>query len=280
MTEQINPTAKQGVSKELAEKIGDKTTDADRQDSENKNLPAIADPFSSFVEKHKQDFEMVIPSHIKPDRILRLAISAYRRVPDLMKCTLESVIGGVMESAALGLEVNTPMKQANLIPFRNNKTKKLEAELIIQYRGYIDLMYNHSKVLSVFGNVVFTKDHFVCRYGTHETLEHEESEEVDRGSIKGFYAYAKLRDEAYRFVYLTKAKVDNIRDTYSASYKSNKEASPWHTNYIEMGVKSAVRSLEKFVPKSAEISRAVESDSKVFTKQDILQMPPAEIVSD
>lgn len=263
------------VSKELQDKVNGKANNP-----EESNLPVKQDPFSSFVEEHKKDFAMVIPSHIKPERIMRLAISAYRRTPELMNCALETVIGGVLESASLGLEINTPLKQASLIPFRNNKTKRTEAELIIQYRGYVDLMYNHPKVLSVFANVVFEQDDFECVYGTNETLHHVESDKKDRGEILGFYAYAKLRDGAYRFIYLKKSKVDGIRDEYSPSYRAAKESSPWHTHYQSMGMKTAIRALERFVPKSAEIAKAADADHKVFSKQDIMSMEPmdAEVI--
>ena len=249
---------------------------------DDKTLPAVAaknaiaqqeyDRFSDFMQRHKADFEMVIPTHLKPERVIRLAVSACRRNPELLTCDLATVIGGLLESAALGLEVNTPLHHASLIPFRNNKTQRKEAQFIIEYRGYVELYYRHPKVLSVFANVVYEKDIFRVVYGTEEKLEHIPVEEGDPGPIKGFYAYVKMKDDAYRFIYLPKSKVDKIRDVYSKGYQSavaiGNDDTPWVKDYEAMGMKTAIRRLERFVPKSPEIGRGVDADFKVINPLD------------
>jgi len=240
--------------------------------ADNKNLPATGDEdqkkpgemFRDFMERHKRDFEMVVPRHLSPERVMRVAISACRRNPKLMTCWLPSVVGGCLEASALGLEINTPLHHAYLVPFKNNKTRRTEAELIIGYEGYIELMYKHPKVLSVFHNVVYMNDTFSYRYGMNEDLQHIELESGDRGEIRGFYAYAKMTGEAYRFVYVSKSEADRVRDEYSKSYQADPKESTWATDYIAMGCKTALRKLQKFVPKSAEAARAVEADFKVI----------------
>lgn len=275
-----NPATKESkkdLSKVLQDKAGGKTTSP----ATSTNLPPAVvgfDAFRDFLDRHKQDFSMVIPSHLKPERVLRLAVSAARRTPELLSCDLATVVGGLLEATSLGLEVNTPLNHARLIPFRNNKTQKKEAQLVIEYRGYVELFYRHPKVLSVFANVVYTRDIFTLRYGTNEILEHTPLEESDRGEIKGFYAYIKMTDDAYRFIYLSKSEVDAIRDKYSAAYASAKKAgsndTPWITDYEAMGMKTAIRRLERFVPKSPEIGRGVDADFKVIDPFDPNFIPP------
>lgn len=268
---------------DLSAKLGAKAEGKNLPTETGKNLPAENKDysiFSDFMERHKRDFEMVIPSHLKPERVMRLAISACRRNPELLTCDLQTVVGGLLEASSLGLEVNSPMRHASLIPFRNNKSRKKEAQLIIEYRGLVELMLRHPKVISVFGNVVYSRDVFTVQYGTNEKLEHIELEEADRGEIRGFYAYCRMTEDAYRFVYLSKAKVDGIRDKYSAGYKNAKSAgapTPWVDNYEEMGIKTAIRRLERFVPKSPELSRGIEADFKVVDPFDPNFVPPEQV---
>jgi len=237
----------------------------------NNNLQPLeesTDPFKVFFESHKKDFQMVMPSSIKPERMLRLAISAIRRNPELMACDKMTVIGGVLEASSLGLEINTPLQQAYLVPFRNNKTKQKEAQLIIGYRGYIDLFYNHPKVISVFANSVCDNDKFSYKYGTDEHLEHTQFEGGERGEVTHFYAYVKLKNDAFRFLVLSIYDVNKIRDEYSQSYKEG-GSDPWSKHYEAMGKKTVLRQLEKFIPKASEsgLDRAMQND---FTSIDPL----------
>lgn len=249
---------------------------------EKENLPVKqtpekpADMFSEFMKRHQRDFEMVVPKHLSPERVMRLAIAACKRTPELMKCWLPSVIGGCLEAASLGLEINTPLHHAYLVPHKNNKTKRTEAELWIGYEGYIELMYKHPKVLSIFFNVVYARDTFGYQYGKNENIEHFECEEADRGKITHFYAYARLRDDGFRFVVVPKAEADRVRDEYSEAYKADSSGSPWATDYVAMGCKTALRKLQKFVPKSAEGARATEADFKVIDPFDPEYMASAE----
>jgi len=248
--------------KELLEKLQKKTEVKENLPVSNKKQGS--EMFLEFMERHKQDFAMVVPKHLSPERVMRVAIAACKRTPELMTCWLPSVVGGCLEASALGLEINTPLQQCFLIPFKNNKTQRTEAQLIIGFQGYIELMYNNPKVLSVYAAVVYENDVFICEYGTEEKMIHRPLEVGEAGMVRGFYAYAKMIEKAYRFVYMPKAEVDRIRDEYSSSYKSNPKDSPWTTEYLAMGCKTAIRKLQKFVPKSAEVGRAVEADFKVI----------------
>ncbi len=239
-------------------------------------LPAEKKPndmFQDFMVRHRQDFEMVVPKHLTPERVMRVAVAACKRNPKLMECWMPSIVGGCLEASSLGLEINTPLNHAYLIPFKNNKTKRDEAELIIGFQGYIELMYNNPKVLSVFANAVYQNDNFKVEYGTNESLIHKPLEHGDRGEVRGFYAYAKMTDSAYRFIYLTKEQIDGIRDEYAQSYKMDPTNSPWTTNYVSMGCKTAVRSLQKFVPKAAECQRAAQADFQVIDPFDNNYVP-------
>jgi len=209
---------------------------------------------------------------------MRIAIAACKRNPALMKCWMPSIVGGALEASALGLEINTPLQHAWLIPFKNNETKRSEAELIIGFQGYIELMYNNPKVLSIFASVVYTNDILVYEYGTEEKLVHHPLEIGEVGEIRGFYAYAKMTDGAYRFIFMPKQEVDKVRDTFSASYRAKPEESPWTSDYISMGCKTAIRKLQKYVPKSAECQRAVDADFKVIDPFDPLYLRPEDKV--
>lgn len=224
------------------------------------------DGFEAFLKRNKNDFAMVLPKHVSIDRVMRIALSAVRRNPKLLACSLPSIAGGIMEATALGLEINSPLRQASLVPFKNSKTGTLDAQLIIEYRGYIDLFYNSGKVDTIYASEVYENDQFNIRYGTNEDLTHipwHQCKQKEPGAIIGFYAYAKMKNNAYRFSYWPKAQVDAHRDEFSSGYNPKDPDCPWIKNYVAMGRKTLIRELEKFIPKSAEIRYATEADYKI-----------------
>lgn len=236
------------------------------------SAPAATSPiqtFQSFLQAHKSEFAAVIPKHVPIDRILRLALSVASRTPRLLECSMPSLAGAIMQCTALGLEPGTPLKQAHIIPFKNNKTGCVEAQLVIDYHGYIELMYRTNKVMTVFAHPVYKDDTFKYEYGTEEFIKHVPSKiaaNKTNANITDFYAYAKMTNGAYRFVVMSKEDVNKIRDEYSQAFINNPKdpENPWVKHYVSMGRKTVVKALQTWVPKSSELQTAIVADNTTF----------------
>jgi len=226
-----------------------------------------SDTFGQWLEVNKAEFAKVIPAQMKAsgalDRLMRLALSAVNRNPDLLKCTINSLAIATMDCLALGLEPNTAMKQAYLIPFKNNKTMTTEAQLIIGYQGLIDLHYRSERVLTMYARVFHEKDTFAYKYGTSEFLDHTESRERDRGAALGAYAYAKMQNGAYRFLVMYEDEINTNHRNRSAGYADKKEG-PWVTDTAAMWQKTVIRELSKWIPKSPDVQLAIEAEDAQF----------------
>ncbi len=79
------------------------------------------------------------------------------------------------------------------------------------------------------------------------------------------YAIARYKDGGYDFVVLDKGEVETRRSR-SDSWKSDKSRpySPWTTATDSMWKKSAIRELQKWIPKSAEMVKAESNDEKTL----------------
>ena len=97
---------------------------------QEKTAPQIV-PFHKYFEAKKGYLTDVIPKHLTPERIVKIAISALMRTPALMACTPQSIWLCVANAATLGLEVNL-LGSAYLIPFRNRKTGGSDCQLIVR----------------------------------------------------------------------------------------------------------------------------------------------------
>ena len=74
-------------------------------------------------------------------------MTALSKDPKLQECTPQSFLGAMMQAAQLGVEPNTPLGQAYLIPYRN--TGQMECQFQIGYRGLIDLAYRSGEITSI-----------------------------------------------------------------------------------------------------------------------------------
>lgn len=189
-----------------------------------------------------------LPSHLKTDRFVRVAITALSRVPKLQDCTPESFMKCLLDLSAMGLEPDG--RRAYLIPYGK------ECTLIISYMGLVELMRNSGEVASIRAETVCEKDAFEWVNGE---VKHSINWREDRGAVQAVYAEAKLKTGEVQTATMTKAEVENIRKRSKAG-----NSGPWQTDWAEMAKKTAVRRLSKMMPLSAEIREAIEKDDHQF----------------
>lgn len=210
-----------------------------------------------FFEANKSAMAAVLPKHVTADRMLRIAFGAMRSTPALMNATTESLMSSVMVCAQLGLEPNTVLGHAYLIPFNNRKEQRTDVQVVIGYKGLIDLARRSGQVVSLAAHAVYENDHFDFAYGLEERLEHKPAMNAEgRGQIVAFYAVAKLKDGGYAFEVMSKAQVDVVK----LGTQSKGNYGPWKDHYEEMGRKTVIRRLAKYLPLSIEFATAAALD--------------------
>lgn len=191
----------------------------------------------------------VLPKHLTPERLCRLALLACEKTPKLLECDRVSLYGAILTAAQLGLEPDGVLGQAYLVPFKG------KVQFIPGYRGLITLARNSGAVVSVAAQAVREKDHFAYRFGLDPQCDHIPSAEKDRGEITHFYAVATFKDGGHHFDVLTRADVEKIRDS-SPAYKSGGET-PWKSHFEEMGKKTAIRRIAKYLPMNVQRAAAI-----------------------
>lgn len=213
--------------------------------------------FGDLLEKRKDTFAKVLPRHMNPDRLIKVAMLAISRQPLLLQCTPMSLIQSMMAAAQLGLEPDGVLGSAYLVPYRNNKTGQYEAQLIPGYRGLIDLARRSGQINRIEAHVVKEKDEFDFSFGLEMRLRHRPHFPDDAGAIIGVYALAELKDGSIQVEVMSKADIDTIKTRSKA-----KDHGPWVTDYAEMARKTVVRRLIKYLPLSVELANAVELDNR------------------
>ena len=227
-----------------------------------------------MIKAIQPEIRKALPSMITPERFTRMALSSLNNNPQLLECTPMSFIAALMDAAQLGLEPNTPLGQAYLIPYRNKDKGVVECQFQIGYKGLIDLAYRNERLRSIEAHTVYENDEFYYELGLDARLKHIPAWD-ERGDIKGFYAVFKLDNGGYRFEVMSKNDVDKFRDTYSKT--ANSVYSPWNTSYEEMAKKTVIKRVLKYAPLKAEFKRALTLDGTVKTD---ISMDMSEVVNE
>ena len=215
----------------------------------------------SFMEGQKANLAAVLPKHVDAERMLKLALGAMRTTPKLMNCNVESLMGAVVTCSTLGLEPNTPLGHAYLIPFENRQKGTTDVQIVFGYKGLIDLARRSGQIVSIAAHEVCQNDEFHFSYGLDEKLVHNPAL-TNRGEPIAFYAVAKLVGGGYAFEVMGRDQVEEIRDA-SQNYKFAREKGKtvWGQHFVEMGRKTVLRRLFKYLPVSIELATASNIES-------------------
>lgn len=196
----------------------------------------------------KKQFALALPKHIKPDRFVRLALTAMNKTPKLALCTQASLIDCLLSLSALGLEPDG--RKAHLIPYGDKCT------LIIDYKGLVDLARRSGEIADIHADVVCQNDHFEYSFGSEGKLVHKPALNK-RGKPIAAYSFVRLKDGSSSYEVMS---LDEIEAIHKRS-KAAKEG-PWVTDWNEMAKKTVFRRHSKWLPVSSELfQKAIEKDA-------------------
>ena len=191
------------------------------------------------------------------ERYVSACLTALAVTPKLMQCTPSSVLKAFMESARFGLEPNSPLGEAHLVPYGNR------VEFLIAYRGMMKLAWNTGMIKSLDFDKVCSLDKFVYKKGREVMFEHTPNLLGDRGKEIAYYALAELNNGGFALHIMTKEEIVKHGKHYSRSYSS--KSSPWQTDFDAMAYKTVIRQLcDKKLPKATtEHSILLQEASRV-----------------
>ncbi|MDR3348826.1 MAG: recombinase RecT [Acidaminococcales bacterium] len=216
-----------------------------------------------LVERMLPQIAKALPKVITPERFARIALTALSSTPQLMECEPKSFLGALMQAAQLGLEPNTPLGQAYLIPFRNGAKKIVECQFQVGYKGLLALAYRGGEMQSVQAHCVYENDVFEYELGLEPILRHVPAE-ADRGKPRCYYAVFRLKNGGYGFEVMSVEDVKNHSERFSFPVKMGKKT-PWADPdlFDEMAKKTVIKKALKYAPLNTEFMAAAASDEKV-----------------
>jgi recombination protein RecT len=205
----------------------------------------------NLVAANMKAIKSILPKHITPERFARIAYTSIVSNPMLARCSQLSLINTIIEASTLGLEIGGAMREASLIPFKNNTAKTYEATLVVEYPGLIKLAKNTGEIQNISAHPVFENDDFRYNYGLHPDLIHVPSSGGEKGKLTYAYCIIWYINGGVDFEVVSSFEADLAKNKSAAKYKKD---SPWNQedNVPAMWVKTAIRRIMKRVPKASE----------------------------
>ncbi|GMO52405.1 MAG: hypothetical protein Pg6C_18030 [Treponemataceae bacterium] len=220
-----------------------------------------------------KEFERALPGKIGVERMMRIVMTAILKTPQLAMCEPTTFFGALLQALQLGLEVNTPLGQAYLIPRRkNDRNGKLlywECNFQLGYQGLLELCYRSKQYEFISARIVYDGDEFDYQYGSRQYLRHVPRYASDKPLFA--YGYYKLREGGEDFAVWKYEDVLKHGEEFSDSFNKEKPwASPWSKNdtFQEgMVLKTMLKTVLKFAPKSVELAEASTADDRVLVAE-------------
>lgn len=211
-------------------------------------------------EQFAKQLAMALPKHITPARFVRVLLTQMNKNADLGKCDQTSLFAKILECAAIGLEPDG--RTAHLIPRWNTAKGYHECTLVIDYKGYVELMYRGGFVKRIHADVIYEGDIFIYELGL--VLKHvpwhwrkDAKKPKERGAVLGAYCMIFLNDADPKCEVMTEEEIQEIRKRSASPNKG-----PWVTDTNEMRKKSPFRRAQKWIPLSSEYRDMMDKDDE------------------
>lgn len=211
-------------------------------------------------------FQLAMPKGMEAAQLVRDALTCLRQTPDLAKCTPQSVLGALMTCSQLGLRPGVGgLGHAWVLPYWDSKSRGFKAQLVIGYKGYVELAYRSGQIATVIGRTVYEGDTFDVEYGLDDKLIHKPAMTGERSKPIAHYAIVKLANGGRSFWVMTEDEMQAWKQRYAPKNKAGNIVGPWNSDYEPMARKTCLLRLAAWMPKSTEIAYAMEVDNGVRT---------------
>lgn len=222
------------------------------------------DKLRSALERYKPQLARALPAHMNVDRFVSIVTGAASKNEDIAKCDPITIMQAVGQAARMGLEIDIS-GHGFLVPYNDNRNNRKVCQFIPGWQGIVDLI-NRSGRGVVKTGAVFNGDFFEYDLGLNAYLRHRNEGSEKAEALLYTYAIGYIKGDAGwtppPIIEVWKsAKIDTHFQQYNKVGK-NHYALKDGNNWIQYARKLPLLQVCKYMPKSSEISKAIEAANK------------------
>lgn len=211
------------------------------QTRETAPVKKVPETIKDYVKRYEGEIAKALPKVMTPERFSRMVLTAITQTPKLAQCSPQSFVAAMLNAAQLGLEPNTPLGQAYLIPYGN------QCQFQIGYKGLIDLANRSGEIKNIEAHIVYKNDEFEFEYGLDSKLRHKPTM-GEKGEAQWVYAVYRLVNGGYGFEVMSIDEVKLHGKKYSKTFNNG----PWQTDFEAMAKKTVLKKVLKYAPMKSD----------------------------
>lgn len=214
----------------------------------------------------------------RAQRFVAAITSAVAVNPTLQTCDPATILSGALLGESLGLSPSPQLGQYYLVPFRNTKANKTDAQFQLGYKGYVQLALRSGYYKSL--NVFSIKAGELKKWNPlTEELEIEliDDDEVrERTESVGYVACFEYLNGFRKTIYWSRKKMEAHALRYSKGYSAKKGYTFWEKDFDAMAYKTMLRQLiSKWGIMSIDLQTAFEQDTIIEESGDYMEATAA-----
>lgn len=198
-----------------------------------------------------------IPAKLDARQFTICAITEANKLPP--DTDPKSIVIAVFNAACMGSLLGPHPGHAYLVAYRNGKTGTRDCQLIMGYKGLLDLAYGANFLESVYTDVVLRSEEFRTYVKDGPHIEHELTIDRDLVWDKVLAAYCIWKPKGGTPIHEVVGRKD-LEALYRKATK--RSSSPWQTNPIAMCRKTAIRRAAKNWKQTRELDWAIGLDEQ------------------
>lgn len=187
----------------------------------------------------------------------------------LQECEPVTLMYAALTATALDLPLDKNLGFAYVIPYKNNKERKTEAQFQLGAKGIKQLSIRSGQFLKM--NVTDVREGEIAsrdRMSGDITFAWLDDEERAKAKVIGYLAYFKLVNGFDKQLYMTVDEIKAHATRYSQTYSSKNDyvrgSSKWTTDFDKMAEKTVMKLLlSKWAPLSVDMQTAFKADQSV-----------------
>lgn len=255
------------MARGLTERVQSNAAVATRDNSaaNGRDVSGTGQSLSQQIRDMEAQFALAMPKGAEAAQLVRDALTVLRGTPKLAECEAATVLGGLMTCAQLALRPGV-LGQAWLLPFYSTKNRRMEAQLIIGYKGLIALAHRSGQIKSLIARTVYSNDTFEIDYGLEDRLVHRPTMTGAKGDPIGYYAVAKFTTGGHAFIFVNHDDMIAHKNRFAmAKTREGTVVGPWadDSSFEGMAHKTCVRELSKWMPQATDLATGIEADERV-----------------
>lgn len=186
----------------------------------------------------------------------------------LQECEPTTLMFAALKATALRLPLDPNLAQAHVIPYRNNKTRTVEAQFQMGWRGFVQLAIRSGQFQTI--NVTDIREGEMQGYDLISgEMQVKAMPEREKLPVVGYLAFFRLTNGFAKSLYMTAGEVEQHAKRYSQTYASKNDYvrnnSKWTTDFDAMARKTVLKLLlSRFAPLSVDMQQAVQADQAVM----------------